>query len=403
MGRGEHFGAMVLGLVVGLGLLGAVSGVTACSGRPPEELRARNCVLIEEGYGPTGRTPIHAEPVVTGLIVPWAMAFLPGGDWLVTERPGRVRLVRDGDLVVEPVTTLSVSDKAEAGLLGIALSPAFEKDSLFYVYATSADASPVNRVLRYRLSEDHRSAAFDRIILDGIPAAQYHDGGRIQFGPDGMLYVSTGDARDPAKAQVPGSLSGKLLRLTPEGGIPEDNPLGPKSPVYLSGLRNCQGFAFIDERFIAVMDHGPTGDLGLQGLDEVNVAVSGLNLGWPKIHGCEAGEGMLPPALTWVEAVPPAGVAMYRSDRIPGWSGSLLIGTLRSMHLHRVVPTPWDPRKVMLHEVYLPGEPPTGLGRLREVAVGRDAHLYVTTSNCDGRGHCPPEKDGIYRITSPAL
>jgi glucose/arabinose dehydrogenase len=365
----------------------------------PRVDRKTPCIQVPEGFGPEGKVPIVVETVVTGLEVPWGIAFLPGGDWLVTERPGRVRLVRGEELVPAPVLTLPVAADGEGGLLGIAASPSFEADRQFYVFVTADVAEHESRVLRYQLSEDHRSAVLDKVILDHIPGAKYHDGGRLRFGPDGMLYISTGDSREPALSQSLSSLAGKLLRLTPEGSIPQDNPHGPMSPVFLSGIRNSQGFDWITPRFLAVTDHGPTGDLGRWGHDEVNVVVSGMNLGWPGIYGCQSIAGVVAPSLVWEEAVPPGGAAMYRGGNIPEWTGSLLIGTLASKHLHRVAFNPKDPRMIVLHEVYLEGDPPAGHGRLRDVMMGPGGDLYVTTSNCDGRGECPPDKDRILRIT----
>jgi aldose sugar dehydrogenase len=387
MNRGRTTALATLALV----LLGCASGTPP---PPPEPA----CLLVAEGYGPPGMAPLKAETVVSGLEVPWGIAFLPGGDWLVTERSGRVRLVRDGQLAAT-VLTIAVALGSEGGLLGIAASPAFEQDGLFYVYATVlVGGARTNRVMRYRLDAEHRAASLDRIILDKLPGAEFHDGGRLRFGPDGMLYVGTGDAREPSLAQSKESLGGKLLRVLPDGGVPNDNPFFP-SPIFLLGVRNTEGFDWIDRSTLVVTDHGPSGELGRTGQDEVSLAHAGDNLGWPKIHGCETARGMVTPVLSWKEAVPPGGAAVYTGTAIPEWRGSVLIGTLRSKHLHRVELDPGNPRRVRRHEVYFQGDPPTGFGRLRETIMGPDGELYVTTSNCDGRGTCPPERDRILRLT----
>jgi glucose/arabinose dehydrogenase len=353
------------------------------------------CTLVEDNFGSQGRVKVRAEEVVTGLEVPWGIAFLPNQDMLVTERPGRVRLVRGGKLVQKPVATIDVTDSGEDGLLGIATHPNFAQNRLFYVYyTTDKNGSQVNRVERWRLSQNGLSASPDRIILDNIPVAQYHNGGRIRFGPDGMLYIGTGDARKPQSSQDVNSLAGKILRVTPDGQVPQDNPF-PKNPVYITGIRNTQGFDWADPSILWVTDHGPSGELGRSGHDKVSVARAGDNLGWPTIYRCESRQGLVTPSIVWRQALPPGGAAIYTGNAISEWKGSLIIATLRSQHLHRVAFNPKSPQQVQLHEMYLQGKQ----GRLREAIMGPDGELYVTTSNCDGRGNCPPQQDKILRIT----
>jgi glucose/arabinose dehydrogenase len=377
----------------------ALAGGTGCrssSAKTSEQgPTSAKCRLVERGYGPQGRVPVRAEIVTSGLEVPWGIAFISSRDMLVTERPGRVRLVRDLALVAEPVATLSVVDADEGGLLGIALHPSFSDNGLFYVYLTTRGASgSENRVERWKLAPSHASATRDRVIVEGIPSAKYHDGGRIRFGPDGMLYVGTGDARDPNHSQNLDTPSGKLLRLTPDGAIPSDNPW-PGKPSFLLGVRNTQGFDWLDASTLVVTDHGPSGELGRSGHDEVNVVKAGQNLGWPSIWSCQTHEGLVSPLLTWDKAAPPGGATIYRGTKIPEWAGSLLIGTLGSKHLHRVAFDPRDSTEITLHETYFENQ----YGRLREVAMSPDGELYVTTSNCDGRGICPGDKDKILHIT----
>lgn len=353
------------------------------------------CTLVDNGFGSPGKVNVRAEEVVTGLEVPWGIAFLPNRDMLVTERPGRVRLVRDGKLVSQPVATINVTDSGEDGLLGIATHPNFAENRFFYVYYTAdRNGSQVNRVERWRLSENGLTASPDRVIVDDIPVAQFHNGGRIRFGPDGMLYIGTGDARNPQISQDVNSLAGKILRVTPDGQVPQDNPF-EKNPVYITGIRNTQGFDWRDQSMLWVTDHGPSGDLGRRGHDKLSLARAGDNLGWPTIYRCESGEGLVTPSIVWREALPPGGAAIYTGNTIPEWRGSLIIATLRSEHLQRVVFNPQSPQQVERHEVYLQGK----YGRLREAIMGPDGELYVTTSNCDGRGNCPPQQDKIIRIT----
>jgi len=394
----KSLAASALGVAVVLALVPRPLLAETKPARAPDT--AQGCQLVAHGDGPHGRSHIRVDVIARGLEVPWGIAFVSKTEMLVTERPGRVRLIRNGRLLKQPVATIPVRAVRESGLLGIAVDPDFARTRAFFVYYTfEKEGRAVNRVERYRLSEDGRSATAERVILDDIPSSPLHDGGRIRFGPDRMLYVSTGDARKPEMAQDPRSLSGKLLRMRPDGVVPADNPRRG-SAVFLSGVRNSEGFDWIDPRTIAVTDNGPSGELGdRRGHDEIDVAKRGDNLGWPVIWGCEAETGMVSPSLTWQKAVPPGGAAVYTGDAIPEWKGSLLVGTLASKHLERIVFDPYDPRHVVQHETYLQGDVPSGYGRLRDVVMGMDGQLYVTTSNCDGRGTCPPESDVILRIT----
>jgi aldose sugar dehydrogenase len=352
------------------------------------------CRLVEGGFGPQGQVNVQVEEVVSGLDVPWGIAFLPNNDMLVTERPGRVRLVQNGELRPETIATIPVSDRGEGGLLGIAAHPDFANNRFFYVYFTADDGGAVvNRVERWQLAEDGLSATRDRTIVDGIPVAQFHNGGRIRFGPDGMLYIGTGDARVPDLSQDVNSLAGKILRVTPEGDVPSDNPFAG-NPAYILGIRNTQGFDWVNNSTLWVSDHGPSGELGRSGHDKVSAAQAGDNMGWPTTYRCESAEGLVTPSIVWQQALPPGGATIYTGDAIPEWNGSLIIAALGAEQLQRVVIDPAT-NQVQQHEVYLQGQQ----GRLREVIMGPDSELYVTTSNCDGRGSCPPELDKILRIT----
>ncbi|WP_390883653.1 PQQ-dependent sugar dehydrogenase [Kovacikia minuta] len=360
-----------------------------------EVAQRSTCNLVESGFGPAGKVTVRVEEVVSGLDVPWGIAFLPNGNMLVTERSGRIRLVQNGKLRSQPVANVNVSDSGEGGLLGIAAHPDIASNRLFYIYhTTNRNGSVVNRVERWRLSQDGLRATRDRIILDNIPSAVFHDGGRIRFGPDGMLYIGTGDARNPNSSQNRQSLAGKLLRVTPDGQIPPDNPF-PKSPVYITGIRNTQGFDWINPSTLWVTDHGPSGELGRSGHDKAVVARAGNNLGWPTLYSCESRKGLVTPSIVWQRALPPGGATIYTGDAIPEWKGNLMIATLRSEHLQRIVFNPQAPQQIQRQEVYLQGK----LGRLREAIMGPDRELYVTTSNCDGRGSCPSRGDKILRIT----
>ena len=353
-----------------------------------------SCTLVENGFGPQGQVQVRVEEVVTGLEVPWGVAFLPNNEMLVTERPGRVRLVQNGKLRPQSVATIDVSDRGEGGLLGIAVHPEFTSNRFFYIYFTAnSQGSAENRVERWRLSADGTQATRDRTIIDNIPVAQFHNGGRIRFGPDGLLYIGTGDARTPDLSQDVESLAGKILRVTPEGQVPADNPFAG-NPVYISGIRNTQGFDWINSSTLWVSDHGPSGELGRSGHDKVSVAQGGDNLGWPTTYRCDSKPGLVQPAIVWQQALPPGGAAIYTGNAIQEWKDNLIVAALRAEQLQRVVIDPVS-GQVQQHEIYLQGQQ----GRLRDAVMGPDGELYVTTSNCDGRGRCPAKRDKILRVT----
>ncbi|HVJ16660.1 MAG TPA: PQQ-dependent sugar dehydrogenase, partial [Polyangiaceae bacterium] len=333
-----------------------------------------------------------AEIVVSGLEVPWGLAFLAPDEFLVTERPGRLRRVVNGELDSAPLATLPIAETAEGGLLDIALHPDFADNRRFYLYVTAASGDTThNQVELWTLAEDHRSAAFESVVFGGIPAASVHDGGRISVGLVGMLYVTTGDAREPDDAQDLATLSGKILRLTPEGEPAPDNPW-PGSAAVVLGVRNPQGLVLRADGSMVIADHGPSGELGREGHDEISVAAPGANLGWPTIYGCEARAGLVTPIISWQQATPPGGMALYDGGRISEWQGALVVGTLRSEHLHVLHLD--ESGLLARHETYFERE----LGRLRTVLQGPDGELYVTTSNCDGRGECGATKDAVLRL-----
>ena len=354
------------------------------------------CQLVSSDYGPAGAVEIDVEVVVDGLYVPWGVAFLPDGAWLVTERDGQLRRVEaDGTLAADAVAMVPVTESGEGGLLGIALHPDFATNRALFLYYTSDEGGLHNRVEQWILSEDGASAVADRVIVGDIPAGLYHNGGRLRIGPDGHLWVTTGDARVPSSSQDPTSLAGAILRVDTDGNVPADNP-DPNSPIVVSGVRNSQGIDWLPDGRLIITDHGPSGDTGRFGHDEINVAEVGANLGWPDLYSCEEEAGFHPPSMTWRDALPPGGHARYTGTEIPEWSGDVLIGVMgfdspSQPHLHRISLD--EDGNVTTSETYLRG----AYGRLREVVMGPDGGLYVTTSNCDGRGTCG-DGDQILRI-----
>lgn len=328
---------------------------------------------------PTTGGPVGVETgvVATDLEAPWGLDFFPNGDAIVTERDsGRLLRVSPSGRV-EELARLASEGRGEGGLLGVALSPDYREDGLVYVYRTTAED---NRVLRLRLGEDPEP------ILTGIPANSYHNGGRIAFGPDGMLYVATGDAGDTSSSQDRGSLGGKILRLTPEGDVPEDNPF-PGSPVYSYGHRNVQGLAWdAGGRLYA-------SEFGQNRFDEVNRIEPGENYGWPEVEG-EGGEPEYrDPVSTWsTDEASPSGIAIPLSDAIPQWRGDLFMAALRGERLWRL--ELGRDGGVEDREALLSGQ----AGRLRHVAEAPDGSLWVLTSNRDGRGDPEPGDDRILRL-----
>src|SRR3982751_407712 len=230
----------------------------------------------------------RVETIASGLQVPWAFAFLPNGNILFTERPGRVRIIEGGKLRAEPVFTVpDVEPSSESGLMDVSLHPNFASNTFIYLaYAYNSDGKRV-RVVRYKF--DGKTLLEPKIIIENIPAAPNHAGTRCRFGPDGKLYVSTGDATDRKIAQQMGSLGGKILRLNEDGTVPPDNPFvnqpGARPEIWTYGHRNSQGLDFQPgTNLMFQTEHGPSGFDGPGGGDEVNIVERGKHYGWAVTH-----------------------------------------------------------------------------------------------------------------------
>ncbi|MDP9189865.1 MAG: PQQ-dependent sugar dehydrogenase [Actinomycetota bacterium] len=328
----------------------------------------------------------RVKTVATGLEIPWEIAFLPDRRALVTERPGRIRLLeRDGRLRPKPVATVPVSAQGEGGLLGLAPDPGFARNRFVYLYFTTAQGM---RLERWRFSGGRLRR--ERSLVDGIEAGRIHDSGRIAFGPDRRLYVATGEAGNGELAQRTDSLNGKFLALAPghyrgAGGRPE---------IISRGHRNPQGFDWEPGtgRLIAT-EHGPTEDVdGPDGYDEINEIVNGGNYGWPEAYGFDQA-GFSAPLRVYRRPLAPSGGSFVTRRGSP-WTGSFVFASLRGEQLRRLE---FRNGGITADRPLLRGR----FGRLRTVVEGPRGALYVLTSNRDGRGIPRNGDDRILRVTPP--
>ncbi len=335
---------------------------------------------------------VRAEIVAENLVVPWSVDWTPDGTLLFTERGGDLRAVQDGMLLPEPLLSIR-ANTIEGGLLGLAVDPDFNENNyiyLYYTYDSSGSTSNANKAVRYQFIDG--VVTEDKVLLDEVPGGAFHDGGRMQFGPDGRLYIATGDGGVSEQAQDLDSLAGKILRINSDGSIPEDNPFAG-SPVWSLGHRNPQGMDWDASGNLVATEHGPSGWRGVAH-DEVNLIMPGANYGWPIIIGDETAEGMQKAVIhsgndTWA----PSGAEFYDGDKIPEWTGKYFVGTLRGSHLH-VIDFDLSNNEVVSHGKLFQDE----FGRLRDVQTGPDGFLYLLTSNRDGRGPAIPTDDRIIRI-----
>lgn len=337
------------------------------------------CLLVLAGCGgeperaPDRRSgDLEVRTIATNLDTPWSIAWLPDRRALVTERPGRVRMLSaEGELRPEPVAEVDVveSDGAESGLLGIAVDPDFERRPFVYLYRTTPSG---NEVARYRFEADR--LAEDGVVVKGIRAGAVHDGGRLAFGPDGRLYITTGETGEASLAQADG-LNGKVLRTA------EYRSDGVRPEVFTTGHRNVQGIDWepgTDRPLIT--------ELGPDTNDEINVLRRGADYGWPN------GDGE-PPLVSYRDVIAPSGAA-FVTRAGSAWRGDFVFANLVGRQLRRLS---LDGDRVTGDEPLLEGE----YGRLRDVAEGPDGALYVLTSNRDGRGDPEDDDDRILRLTTP--
>jgi aldose sugar dehydrogenase len=338
---------------------------------------------------PPGALRFTIQAAAQNLVAPWALAFAADGAIWLTERPGRVRVIRNGQLLADAALTLPVvtGTGCEDGLLGIAIQEPYA--FLYYTYAGSG--GNVNRVSRFTISGDR--LASEQVLVDGIPGGTcYHFGGRLKLGPDGLLYFTTGEGFVASRATNPNGLSGKILRVHTDGSGLE---------VYAWGFRNPQGLAFDASGRLYASSNGPTGDLNLCCRDEVDLIQQGGFYGWPEWAATTRTsypQGSLP-----AQRVPPiaesgdstvwapSGMTFYAPSKneLP----TLLLAELKGEALRRFVLDPADPSKVTSQEIVLQGK-----GRLRDAVAGPDGCLYVLTSNRDTRGTPQPGDDQVLKL-----
>lgn len=338
-------------------------------------------------------TSWQVEEVAQGLEIPWSIVFTSAERMLVSERPGRVREIVDGQLNPEALYTFSdVVAIEEAGLMGMVLDPNYSENKSLYACYTSQDASGMfDRVVR--LIDNGDSLRLGGVLLEGIPAAKYHAGCRLGVGPDEKLYITSGDARVPSSAQDLGSLAGKILRINLDGSIPSDNPF-PGSAVYSYGHRNPQGLAWQpgSGRLYAA-EHGPSGSDGPGGGDEINLIQPGANYGWPLVSHDATLEGTESPLIQFTPAVAPAAAMFYSANVLPMFEGKFFFGALRGEGVVMVTIAVENPKSIEDVQWIV-----SDVGRVREVIQSPDGLIYFTTSNQDGRGTYRAGGDRVYRI-----
>jgi glucose/arabinose dehydrogenase len=374
------------------------AGSTSCE---PLEQRAPNAKDQRPAFTGQTRACAIASNVAFDVIVlakglekPWAVEPLPGGDWLVTEKAGRLRIVSAGGQVGQPIAGVpAVDSRGQGGLLDVALSPNFESDrTIYWSYTEPREGGNGTSVARGVLAQDRRSVGEVRVIFRSLPTynGRLHFGSRLAFGPDGMLYVTLGERSDASMrkyAQQLDSHLGKVLRITPDGKAPGDNPFvgtpGALPGIWTLGHRNVQASAFDSRGRLWVVEHGTRGG------DELNLLEPGKNYGWPFVAYGEEYSGFAirgaatdrpgyeQPRYYWDPVIAPSGAQFYTGDAFPAWRGSLFVGALKERRLVRLV---LEDDKVIGEEHLLADRGQ----RVRDVRQGRDGALYVVTDESNG-------------------
>ncbi len=345
---------------------------------------------------------LKVETVVENVEIVWSIVFAPDGRVFFAERPGRVRVIENGKLREKPFFTVpDVELSGESGLMGMVLHPDFKENHFVYLaYAyQNAEKDQTVKVVRYK--ENGETLVEPKIIIDAIPASQYHAGTRLRFGPDAKLYITTGDATKQARAQKMDSINGKTLRLNDDGSIPSDNPFvnqkDVRGEIWSYGHRNAQGMDFQPETGLMFQtEHGPSIIDGVSlfkrtGGDEVNIVERGKNYGWDKISHNMTKKGMETPIIEFSPAVAPGSGMFYRGNLFPEFKNNFFFGALKGEMIVRLV---LDGRKIVSRDNLLEKQ----YGRIREIAEAPDGSIWFSTSNRDGRGDPAKTDDRILRI-----
>ncbi|MDW0268204.1 MAG: PQQ-dependent sugar dehydrogenase [Nitrososphaeraceae archaeon] len=322
------------------------------------------------------------EIIAEGLQAPRSIDISKEGRIFISEKRGSIRVVDNGTLLTEPVGDIKAENIGDAGLLGLTLHPNFTQNHLFYVYYTYSNGTGLfNKVLM--LKESNNRIIDSKTILDGIPGNDYRDGGRIKFGRDGKLYVSTGDASIPELSQDLNSLAGKILRINEDGTVPQDNPFS-NSAVYAYGFRNAQGLAWAPNSGALY-----SSDQGGAGNDEINLISPAKNYGWPHEECNSSGDDnqYTPPLVCFNPSLEPSGIAFAFSNKL-GYQNHLIVATLKGSHLRDIDFDSGSQNTILV-----------GYGRIIDLVESEDGLIYVLTSNTDGRALPQQGDDKILRLT----
>ncbi len=332
---------------------------------------------------------LHIKVFVKNLEIPWGMDFLPNGDFIFSERDGKINLLKKGASTYDMVMFRFV-EVSEGGLLGIAADPDFSNTQHIYIYETTTADS--NRVVRLKLENDVLTE--EKIILKGIPKGFNHDGGALRFGPDGFLYVGTGDALIPNLAQDKSSMAGKILRIDKNGNAAPGNPFNNR--VWSYGHRNVQGFDWNKDGKMIATEHGPTSEFGWCCHDEINLIEPGKNYGWPLALGGTEQDTLTPPLYhsgndTWA----PSGGIFINGPEWTTWENNFVAAGLRGQRLIRFS---FDGSTTSVLEK---NDTLTGVfGRLRNILQAPDGSIYFTSSNLGSTNPLPlPGDDKIYKLS----